>query len=124
MNGIPFEGSREIGAGDNPNTNPLHVRLYKDPVLDFQLEQENLTKPEGEKQGPPGFLVSCFELNDNELETIKATKKIWLAIMCHPQQPTMPPVSLSVYTPSQSGYEPVTPSANEVNTPTQEGPAE
>jgi hypothetical protein len=124
MKGIAFEGSSIIGAGDNPNTEDLHVRLYTDPGIDFQIEQENLGKPEEEKKAAPAFLISCFELSEPELATLAATKKLWLHIMCHPQHPTMPPVSLSPYNPEQLGFKPVNPTNEAQVTETPEESAE
>jgi hypothetical protein len=91
MKYVDFDkADRTLGAGNNPNTGDLRIGYAAD------------------KKESPGvvFLVSCWELGDEELELIQKTKRVYLSVMANPLHPTQPPVSLSVidpYLPAEEG---------------------
>lgn len=55
-----------------------------------------------------GHYISCWELSDAELETLKRTKRIWLWVWSGPRR-AQPPVSLAVENPFEEEPEPERP---------------
>lgn len=76
-----------LGAGDNPNTSDLPYCRAIDP-------------------GTPGpiFLISAWDITDEELAEISASRKMYIGIMSHPDHATQPPVVLMGKNPF-TGYE-------------------
>lgn len=72
----------------------------------FKEETDELRRPPGMTEEQCGSLpiyrtsdghcISCWELSDEELETLKKTKRIWLWVW---SGKTQPPVSLAVDNP-------------------------
>ena len=110
MRGIEFEGSRIIGAGGNPNTNDLHVRIYTDPNIEAMIAKENEGKPPEEQKLAPVFVVSCHVMDEEERAAFAQTGKIWLCVMAHPHYPTMSPALITPFHPEHGlGYIPTNP---------------
>jgi len=73
---------KKLGAGDNPNTGDLPYRIGADP------------------QTPgPVFCVSCWELSEEELANVMKTKRVFVAVMAHPEHRTQPPIAVHGFNP-------------------------
>lgn len=76
MKPIEFPGANVTFAKDQPEYQPLPAMVLKDNE---------------------GSVITCWELTDEEIETISKTKKLYLKQLTfrHPLQPILPTVDLS-----------------------------
>lgn len=75
MKPIEFEGSNVVLAKDQPEYQPLPVLTVGDPE---------------------GTVISCWELSDDDIETLRQTRKLWFSQLTfgQPLQPQLPQVEV------------------------------
>jgi hypothetical protein len=92
MQPIKFPQAYEIplGAGGIVNTGDMFIRIARDPNTDAKICA-------GDPR--PVFVVSCWEMTAEELEVVRKTGKVYIAVMANEQYRTQAPICVHAVNP-------------------------